>query len=210
MPFEILAINPSCKINLVLSIVYKYFYRGESCLRRTLMLLSCSLNFLRAQYLNMCILTHELIVNFVQSNECSKPNFANFASFIWTNIWWVYWLYLVVLYLNLLLPGGRRLGSTLQRASSVNAAGRISMIHIFSPVLATIMLNFTLVLNKTNLSYLNCLIFPHRVTELPFKTVSIKWGLPTANYRLQTGYRTRTRYKMQATYETWTMDGVYI
>ena len=86
MPFEILAINPSCKINLVLSIVYKYFYRGESCLRRTLMLLSCSLNFLRAQYLNICILTHELIVNFVQSNECSKPNFANFASFIWTNI----------------------------------------------------------------------------------------------------------------------------
>ena len=123
---------------------------------------------------------------------------------------WVYWLYLVVLYLNLLLPGGRRLGSTLQRASSVNAAGWISMIHIFSPVLTTIMLNFTLVLNKTNLSYLNCLIFPHRVTELPFKTVSIKWGLPTANYRLQTGYKTRTRYKMQATYETWTMDGVYI
>ena len=102
---------------------------------------------------------------------------------------WVYWLYLVVLYLNLLLPGGRRLGSTLQRASSVNAAGRISMIHIFSPVLATIMLNFTLVLNKTNLSYLNCLTFPHRVTELPFKTVSIKWGLPTANYRLQTGIK---------------------
>ena len=68
----------------------------------------------------------------------------------------------------------RRLGSTLQRASSVNAAGRISMIHIFSPDLATIMLNFTLFLNKTNLSYLNCLIFPHRVTELPFKTVSIK------------------------------------
>ena len=68
----------------------------------------------------------------------------------------------------------RRLGSTLQRASSVNAAGRISMIHIFSPDLATVMLNFTLFLNKTNLSYLNCLIFPHRVTELPFKTVSIK------------------------------------
>ena len=134
---------------------------------------------------------------------------------------WVYWLYLVVLYLNLLLPGGTktplikstalsRLGSTLQRASSVNAAGRISMIHIFLPVLATIMLNFTLVLNKTNLSYLNCLIFPHRVTELPFKTVSIKWGLPTANYRLRTGYETRTRYKMQARYETWTMDCVYI
>ena len=50
------------------------------------MLLSCSPNFLRAQYLNIRTLTHELIVNFVQSNECSKPNFANFASFIWTNI----------------------------------------------------------------------------------------------------------------------------
>ena len=86
MPLEILAINPSCKISLVLSIVYKYFYRGESCLRRTLMLLSCSPNFLRAQYLNIRTLTHELIVNFVQSHECSKPNFANFVSFIWTNI----------------------------------------------------------------------------------------------------------------------------
>ena len=37
--------------------------------------------------------------------------------------------------------------------------GRISVIHVFSPILAIIMLKFTIVSNKTNLTYPNCWFF---------------------------------------------------
>ena len=44
--------------------------------------------------------------------------------------------------------------------AEINTAGRNSVIYVFSPILAT---------KKTNLSYLNCLIFYDGVAELALK-----------------------------------------
>ena len=54
--------------------------------------------------------------------------------------------------------------------AEINTAGRNSVIFVFSPILATIMLKYRIVSKKTNLSYLNCLIiFYEGVAELAFK-----------------------------------------